>query len=106
VRLPSAARYWTVIDDELRKVPVADAYLRNVRFGRDDAESTSKSYARAVALYLTWCGLKTGKVNRRGCRAPVCQPSTPTEIATCIWTTWTCDVSRVAGCAVIARHSG
>lgn len=30
---------------------------RHVRFGRDDAESTTKSYAGAVALYLTWCGL-------------------------------------------------
>jgi integrase/recombinase XerD len=55
VRLPSGIRYWTVIDDDLRPVPVADAYLRHVRFGRDDAESTTKSYAGAVALYLTWC---------------------------------------------------
>ena len=55
VRLPSGTRYWTVIDDDLRPVPVADAYLRHVRFGRDDAESTTKSYAGAVALYLTWC---------------------------------------------------
>lgn len=57
VRLPSGTRYWTVVDDELRTVPVADAYLRHVRFGRDDAESTTKSYAGAVALYLTWAGL-------------------------------------------------
>lgn len=55
VRLPSGARYWTVIDDDLRPMRVADAYLRHVRFGRDDAESTTKSYAGAVALYLTWC---------------------------------------------------
>lgn len=39
VRMPSGARYWTVVDDELRPVPVADAFLRHVRFGRDDAES-------------------------------------------------------------------
>ena len=38
-------------------MPVADAYLRHVRFGRDDAESTTKSYAGAVALYLTWCSV-------------------------------------------------
>ncbi len=57
VRMPSGVRYWTVVDDELRPVPAADAYLRHVRFGRDDAESTTKSYAGAVALYLTWCGL-------------------------------------------------
>ena len=57
VRMPSGVRYWTVVDDELRLVPVADAYLRHVRFGREDAESTTKSYAGAVALYLTWCRL-------------------------------------------------
>ena len=51
VRLPSGTRYWMVIDDYLRPVPVADAYLRHVRFGGDDAESTAKSYAGAVALY-------------------------------------------------------
>jgi|SRR2546430_1581337 len=55
--MPSGARYWTVVDDELRPVPVADAFLRHVRFGRDDAESTTKTYAGAVALYLIWCGL-------------------------------------------------
>ncbi|MEV7244479.1 hypothetical protein AB0N92_24990 [Streptomyces sp. NPDC093248] len=25
------------------------------RFGRDQAESTTRTYAGAVALYLTWC---------------------------------------------------
>jgi hypothetical protein len=49
-----------VIDDDLRPVRVADAYLRHVRFGRDDAESTTKSYAGAVALYLTWWLWHTG----------------------------------------------
>ena len=34
-------------------MPVADAYLRHVRFGRDDAESTTKSYAGAVMLGLS-----------------------------------------------------
>jgi integrase/recombinase XerD len=57
VRMPSGVRYWTVVDEELRPVPVADAFLRHVRFGRDSAESTTKSYAGAVALYLMWCGL-------------------------------------------------
>lgn len=60
VRMPSGVRYWTVVDDELRPAPAADAYLRHVRFGRDGAESTTKSYAGAVALYLTWCVL-TGR---------------------------------------------
>jgi integrase/recombinase XerD len=55
VRMPSGARYWTVVDDDLRPVPVADAYLRHTRFGKDGAESTTKSYAVAVALFLRWC---------------------------------------------------
>ena len=33
VRLPSGARYWTVLDDELAVVGEADAFLRHVRFG-------------------------------------------------------------------------
>ncbi len=55
VRMPSGVRYWTVLDDELRVVPLADAYLRHVRFGQDGAESTTKTYAGAIALYLRWC---------------------------------------------------
>lgn len=55
VQMPSGTRYWTVIDEDLLVVLVADAYLRYVRFGRDGAESTTKSYAGAVALYLSWC---------------------------------------------------
>ncbi len=55
VRMPSGVRYWTVVDEELRTVPVADAFLRHMRFGRDGAESTTTSYAVAVALYLRWC---------------------------------------------------
>lgn len=45
VRMPSGVRYWTVIDSDLRVMPVADAYLRHVRFGRDAAESTTKTVA-------------------------------------------------------------
>lgn len=55
VRMPSGVRYWTVVDSELRTVPTADAYLKHVRFGRDGAESTTKSYATSIALYLRWC---------------------------------------------------
>ena len=43
VRLPSGARYWTVLDEDLAVVAVADGFLRQVRFGRDGAESTTKS---------------------------------------------------------------
>jgi site-specific recombinase XerD len=56
VTLPSGVRYWTVLDDDLTVVAAADAFLRYVRFGRDDAELTTKSYAGSIALYLRWCG--------------------------------------------------
>jgi integrase/recombinase XerD len=55
VRLPSGARYWTVLDEDLAVVAVADSFLRQVRFGRDGAESTTKAYASSIALFLRWC---------------------------------------------------
>jgi site-specific recombinase XerD len=55
VRLPSGVRYWTVLDDELAVVTVADEFLRHLRFGRDGAESTTKAYAIGIALFLRWC---------------------------------------------------
>ncbi|MFD7938995.1 tyrosine-type recombinase/integrase [Streptomyces sp. NPDC059755] len=55
VVMPSGQTYWTVLDDDLEVVPVADRWLRNLRFGRDRAELTTKSYAGGVALYLRWC---------------------------------------------------
>ena len=55
VRMPSGVQYWTVIDSDLRVVPAADAYLRHLRFGRDAADSTTKAYAGAVVLFLSWC---------------------------------------------------
>lgn len=60
VRLPSGAGYWTVLDEDLGVVPVADAFLRHLRFGRDSAESTTKAYAGAIALFLRWCS-RTGR---------------------------------------------
>jgi len=65
VRLPSGARYWTVLDENLAVVPVADGFLRYVRFGRDGAESTTKSYAGSIALFLRWCAL-TGRTWQAG----------------------------------------
>ncbi len=65
VRLPSGARYWTVLDEDLAVVPVADSFLRQVRFGRDGAESTTKSYANSIALFLRWCVL-TGRAWQAG----------------------------------------
>ena len=55
VRLPSGVRYWTVLDEDLAVVPVADSFLRQVRFGRGGAESTAKAYAGGIALFLRWC---------------------------------------------------
>jgi integrase/recombinase XerD len=60
VRLPSGTAYWTVLDDDLELVAEADAYLHQLRFGRDGAESTTAAYARALALYLEWCA-RTGQ---------------------------------------------
>jgi integrase/recombinase XerD len=65
VTLPSGARYWTVLDDDLAVVPAADAFLRDCRFGQDRAELTTKAYAGAVALYLRWCE-RTGRDWRSG----------------------------------------
>ena len=65
VRLPSGARYWTVLDEDLAVVPVADRFLRQVRFGRDGAESTTKSYANSIALFLRWCA-RTGRTWQAG----------------------------------------
>src|SRR6266852_4704732 len=65
VRLPSGARYWTVLDEDLAVVPVADGFLRQVRFGRDGAESTTKSYAHSIALFLRWCA-STGRTWQAG----------------------------------------
>jgi integrase/recombinase XerD len=65
VRLPSGARYWTVLDEDLAVVPVADGFLRQVRFGRDSAESTTKSYAHSIALFLRWCA-RTGRTWQAG----------------------------------------
>ena len=65
VRLPSGACYWTVLDEDLVAVAVADGFLRHVRFGRDGAESTTKSYAHSIALYLRWCA-RTGRTWQAG----------------------------------------
>jgi integrase len=60
VRLPSGARYWTVIDEDLAVVAEADEFLRHVRFGRDGSELTTRTYASGIALYLRWCQ-RTGR---------------------------------------------
>ena len=54
VVLPSGEGYWTVVDDEYRVVAAADGFLRDLRFGADRAESTTKLYAGELALFLGW----------------------------------------------------
>jgi integrase/recombinase XerD len=53
--MPSGCRYWTVLDDELEIVPVADQFLREARLGRDQAELTTKAQASGIVLFLRWC---------------------------------------------------
>jgi integrase len=60
VRLPSGVRYWTVLDDDLTVVSCVDAFLRQVRLGRDGSELTTRSYAGSIALFLRWCR-RTGR---------------------------------------------
>ena len=44
---------------------VADSFLRQVRFGRDGAESTTRSYAYSIALFLRWCA-RSGRTWQSG----------------------------------------
>lgn len=60
VRLPSGAAYWTVLNDDLKVIAEVDAYLQQLRFGGDAAESTTRAYAGALALYFRWCA-RTGQ---------------------------------------------
>ncbi|MEV7960464.1 hypothetical protein ACIOHC_43700 [Streptomyces sp. NPDC088252] len=60
MRLPSGIWYWTVVDENYAVVPDADAFLRHVRFGRDQEELTTRTYAGHVALFLRWCA-RTGR---------------------------------------------
>jgi integrase/recombinase XerD len=55
VRMPSGGAVMDVVDEGFRSVPVVDAYLRHTRFGKDGAESTTKSYAGALVRFLRWC---------------------------------------------------
>ena len=88
VRLPSGVRYWTVLDGDLAVVAVADSFLRQVRFGRDGAESTTRAYAGSIALFLRWCAGSAGltrsaalEVARQGVRInAVCASSVETAM--------------------------
>lgn len=68
VEVTPALAYWTVVDDDWCPVPVADAYLRHLRLGRDRAEGTTKAYAGDLALFLGWCA-DSGRDLADGARA-------------------------------------
>src|SRR5258708_17802806 len=55
VRLPSGVRYWTVLDEDLAVVPVADSFLRQARVGPGGAGTTTKAYAGGIAPFLRAC---------------------------------------------------
>jgi integrase/recombinase XerD len=67
VRMPSGAAYWTVIDAELQVVKEADRFLMKLRLSKGRAESTTKSYAGAIALFMRWC-MATGRDWRTAAR--------------------------------------
>jgi integrase/recombinase XerD len=54
IALPGGVAYWTVVDGEYRVVEVADGFLRDLRFGADRTESTTRLYAGELALFLDW----------------------------------------------------
>lgn len=56
VRLPTGGRYYTVVDADDRRVHGADEFLFGL-YAQGGAESTSETYAGAVALFLTWCAV-------------------------------------------------
>src|SRR2546430_13131668 len=98
VVLTETLAYWTVVGDDWRPVPVADAYLRHLRLGADRAEGTTRTYAGDIACYLSWCQRSgrdlippggTGSTPSRS----TCAPSTPPRCAGCCRrrrSPWTC----------------
>ena len=67
VELRDGRGYWTVVDDDYVKVPAADRFLFDLRFGRDRAESTTRVYAGELASFLRWCA-GTGRSLEDGAR--------------------------------------
>lgn len=65
VELPDGRAYWTVVDDGYLKLPVADRFLLDLRFGRDRAESTTRMYSGELAQFVSWCG-RTGRTLEEG----------------------------------------
>ncbi len=64
VALPGDQAYWTVLDGEYRVVELADRFLRDLRFGADRSESTTKAYAGELALFLSWAARSGRELER------------------------------------------
>jgi integrase/recombinase XerD len=80
VVLPSGVAYWSVVDEEYRVVAAADAFLRDLRFGADRTESTTKLYAGELALFLGWAagsGRELGRAARELSRFVLVLRTTP-----------------------------
>ena len=54
VVLPGGLAYWTVVDEKYELADAADGFLRDLRFGADRTESTTRLYASELALFLDW----------------------------------------------------
>ncbi len=67
VVLPGGLAYWTVIDADYELVEAADGFLRDLRFGADRTESTTRLYAGELALFLDWLD-GSGRDIERGAR--------------------------------------
>ena len=59
--------YWTVVDRDFVPVALADDCLRELRFGRRRAVSTTKAYAENLALFFGWLS-RTGRSVERAPR--------------------------------------
>jgi Phage integrase, N-terminal SAM-like domain len=67
VALGMPDEYWTVVDRDFVPVALADDYLRELRFGRRRAVSTTKAYAENLALFFGWLS-QTGRTVERAPR--------------------------------------
>jgi hypothetical protein len=66
VLLPGGLAYWTVVDDKYELVEAADGFLRDLRFGSDRTESTTRLYASELALFLDWATASGRDLERAG----------------------------------------
>ena len=66
VVLPGGLAYWTVVDENYELAEAADGFLRDLRFGADRTESTTRLYASELALFLEWSTRSGRDLERAG----------------------------------------